>query len=357
VLAAEAAEAAGAQGKFWELHDRLFAHQDQLDAVSLIAHAGAIGLDLERFTRDLGSSTYAARVRADVASAHASGAEGTPTFFVNGRRHVGRYDEETLAAALRPPAAAEPIDEAGRPQAVSSLLPAVGRMRDISVEPAPLVLDGLEEEPDAEGIWPRLAPDQIALLARFGERRALAAGETFEPGADFVVVLSGAVALVDGYGQENRVRGVHGRGRFLGGLGVLTGEARLLTPVAQRPTEVLTVPGEALRAAFDANRELHDLVLRALLLRRAYVLGMAEVRIVGSGSSAAARRLRELLTAGGVLYSWLDLDSDQLAADVLRDLGVGADETPVVITRDRQILRNPSEDELSRALDLADRRA
>ena len=359
-LTAEAAEAAAAQGRFWEMHDRLFAHQDRLDPVDLYGHAAALGLDLERFSGDLGTRAHAARVRADVASAHASGAEGTPTFFVNGVRHVGRYDEEALAAALSDGAPRAPVDRASadgsdRARAVSPMLPAVGRLRDLQAEPAPLVLDGLQETPD-DGSFPRLTPAQIATLARFGERRRVAAGELlFGPGesaADFVLVVSGAVAVVDGYGQENRVRGVHGEGRFLGGLGVLTGEAMLLTPVAQQRTEVLVVPTDSLRAALDSERELRDVVLRALLLRRSYVLGMATVRIVGSGTSPEARRLREFFTAHDVLYSWLDLDADTLAAEILRDLGVGADETPVVITRDQQVLRRPSETEVSAALGL-----
>ncbi|MDQ3762372.1 MAG: Na+/H+ antiporter NhaA [Actinomycetota bacterium] len=99
-LAAEAAEAAAVQGAFWAMHDRLFAHQHALDAHDLLDHAAALGLDLERFARELGAGVHGQRVRDDVASAEASGARGTPTFFVNGRRHVGPHDARTLAQAL-----------------------------------------------------------------------------------------------------------------------------------------------------------------------------------------------------------------------------------------------------------------
>jgi Na+/H+ antiporter NhaA len=99
-LAAEAAEAAGEQGAFWEMHDRLFAHQDQLTLKELIAHAHAIGLDVERFARELVDGKHSTRVQKHAASAEASGVQGTPTFFVNGVRHVGPYDAETLAARL-----------------------------------------------------------------------------------------------------------------------------------------------------------------------------------------------------------------------------------------------------------------
>jgi Na+/H+ antiporter NhaA len=100
-LAAEAAEAAGAQGAFWEMHDRLFEHQDQLSAVDLAFHAEALGLDADRLRRDLDLRTYDQRVAEDVASADASGVAGTPTFFVNGKRHQRDYDLDTLSAAVR----------------------------------------------------------------------------------------------------------------------------------------------------------------------------------------------------------------------------------------------------------------
>ncbi|WP_201776734.1 Na+/H+ antiporter NhaA [Allosalinactinospora lopnorensis] len=361
MLAAEAAEAAAAQGAFWEMHDRLFARQDRLDPASLLAHAGAIGLDVERFSRELGTGAHAARVREDVVSAQASGAQGTPTFFVNGHRQVGRYDEEALAAALsgeeRQPAHVEEGTGEGRPEAPPGL-PAIGRLRTRLAEPSPLVLDGIEETPDRGGAFPRLTREQIATLTRFGERRRVTAGEPLfdagEPGADFIVVLSGAVALIDGYGHENQIRNVHGPGRFLGELGILSGEAMLLTPVAQQAGEVLVVPAERLREALGADPQLRDIILRTYLLRRSQLLGLTAVKIVGSGRSHHAQRLREFLTARDVLHSWLDLDTDEYAAELLQELGVGADETPVAITRERRVLRNPSEAELAAALDIED---
>jgi Na+/H+ antiporter NhaA len=99
-LAAQAAEAAGAQGRFWEMHDALFRHQDELEFADLAGYADELGLDVERFVRDIEEERHAARVRDDVASADASGARGTPTFFVGDRRHVGPYDAATLAREL-----------------------------------------------------------------------------------------------------------------------------------------------------------------------------------------------------------------------------------------------------------------
>jgi Na+/H+ antiporter NhaA len=98
-LAAEATEAAAAQGAFWEMHDRLLAHQDTLRVPDLLGFARELGLDEERFADDLRRHAGAAHVARDVDSADLSGVTGTPTFFINGRRHHGVYDITALEAA------------------------------------------------------------------------------------------------------------------------------------------------------------------------------------------------------------------------------------------------------------------
>jgi Na+/H+ antiporter NhaA len=100
-MAAEASEAAGAQGAFWEMNDRLLQNQDQLTPADLRRHAEELGLDVDRFWDELRRREYAERVADDVASADASGVAGTPGFFINGRRHQGAYDIETLTSAVR----------------------------------------------------------------------------------------------------------------------------------------------------------------------------------------------------------------------------------------------------------------
>ncbi len=99
-LAAEASEAAAAQGRFWEYHDILFEHQDELEFEDLLGYAGVLDLDVERFARELEDGVHSARVLEDTMSAEASGARATPTFFVGGRRHEGPHDAATLAATL-----------------------------------------------------------------------------------------------------------------------------------------------------------------------------------------------------------------------------------------------------------------
>jgi Na+/H+ antiporter NhaA len=100
-LAAEAAEAAANQDAFWEMHDVLLDHQDDLQPRDLLAYAEQLGLDLERFRDDLREQAGASRVEEDVDSADRSGVTGTPTFFINERRHDGAYDVGTLSAAVR----------------------------------------------------------------------------------------------------------------------------------------------------------------------------------------------------------------------------------------------------------------
>jgi Na+/H+ antiporter NhaA len=100
-LAAEAAEAAGVQGAFWEMHDLLLEHQDALRYRDLVGYAEQLGLDVERFEEDLRARTGGRRVAEDVDSADLSGVSGTPTFFLNGLRHYGAYDIATLSAAVK----------------------------------------------------------------------------------------------------------------------------------------------------------------------------------------------------------------------------------------------------------------
>jgi protein-disulfide isomerase len=116
-MAAEATEAAGDQGAFWPMHDKLLASQDELTARDLKRHAEELGLDVERFWDELRRREHAERVADDVASADASGVAGTPTFFINGRRHQGAYDVDTLSAAVRAARGRARLAEQAKPSA------------------------------------------------------------------------------------------------------------------------------------------------------------------------------------------------------------------------------------------------
>lgn len=102
-IAAEAAEAASVQGKFWEMHNLLFKHQGELEQTHILQYAAEIDLDLERFGRELTERVYADRVRDDFKSGMESGVHGTPTFFINGNRYDGPWDLESLMAEIQKP--------------------------------------------------------------------------------------------------------------------------------------------------------------------------------------------------------------------------------------------------------------
>jgi protein-disulfide isomerase len=100
LAAAKAAEAAAAQGKFWEMHDRLYQRQTELTDRDLERHARELGLDVERFRTSLGERAHEERIRQDLASAAESGARGTPSLFLNGERYEGPLERDAIFAAL-----------------------------------------------------------------------------------------------------------------------------------------------------------------------------------------------------------------------------------------------------------------
>jgi protein-disulfide isomerase len=100
-LAAEAAEAAAAQGRFWPMHDLLYENQRHLEATDLVGYAERLGLDVDRFQRELSEHVHAARVHEDFMSGVRSGVNGTPTFYVDGVRYEGSYEADALLDVLR----------------------------------------------------------------------------------------------------------------------------------------------------------------------------------------------------------------------------------------------------------------
>jgi thioredoxin reductase (NADPH) len=214
-----------------------------------------------------------------------------------------------------------------------------------------------EETPDLDGAYPRLSDAQIAALSEVGVRRPTHRGEVLfregDEGYDFFVILEGTVAVVDDTGPDPRVIAVHGPGRFLGELSVLTGQAAFFTAVVQEPGAVLAVPREELRRLATQDPEFGELVLRACLCRRSLLIGLgAGLRIIGSRYASDTRRLREFAARNRLPHLWIDLEQDHAADLLLQELGVGVDETPIVIWRGRSVLRNPSNAELGRLLGL-----
>jgi thioredoxin reductase (NADPH) len=215
-----------------------------------------------------------------------------------------------------------------------------------------------EETPDTAGAYPRMGEHQIDELAAVGEPRPTRTGEVLVREGDrdsaFMVILSGTVAVVEAYGlPDERVLALHGPGRFLGEIGLLTGQPAFVTAVVREPGEVLVVRVEQLRRVVTEDTALGDLILRAYLVRRSILIGLgAGLRIVGSRFSPDARRLRDFAARNRLPHRWVDLEKDRQAEAALLGLGVRPDETPVVIWGDNQLLRNPSNAELARAVGL-----
>jgi protein-disulfide isomerase len=99
--AAEAAEVAAAQGKFWDMHDYLFEHQRALDDNHLLKYAATLVIDTDKFRKEMSGHIYASQIDKSLGEGIASGVEGTPTFFINGVRHNGSWDLETLLATIK----------------------------------------------------------------------------------------------------------------------------------------------------------------------------------------------------------------------------------------------------------------
>jgi thioredoxin reductase (NADPH) len=214
----------------------------------------------------------------------------------------------------------------------------------------------LTETPDIHGAHPRLDESQIASLMERGERRATKAGEVlFREGDeryDFDVVLDGLVAIVEGYGTpEERLIAVHGPGRFLGELSLIIGQSAFFTAVAREDGEVLVVPVQKLLEVVQQDPALGDVILRAYLVRRSLLIELgAGLRIIGSRFSADTRRLRDFAARNRIPHRFVDVEKDKTAESLLKALGVGPDETPVIIWRGNEVLRNPGNAELARLI-------
>jgi thioredoxin reductase (NADPH) len=215
-----------------------------------------------------------------------------------------------------------------------------------------------DETPDRWGAYPRLTPQQLSLLDQAGTRRVVRAGDVLvregDRDRDFLVVLAGTVGVVDGYGtsQERTIR-VHGPGRFLDEIGLLTGQPAFVSMVAVQDGEILAVPLARLRDLVSRDPQLGDLILQAFLLRRELLAGQGVgLRIVGSRFSPDTRRLREFAARNRLPHTYLDVEEDAQAEQLVRQLGIPPSDMPVVISG-REILRNPTDAELARILGVA----
>src|ERR1700722_9208449 len=201
---------------------------------------------------------------------------------------------------------------------------------------------------------PPLQAAHLALLRRCGQERPTTAGQVlFREGDrayEFIVVLSGAVTMVDHEAGVVRELATFGPNGFLSELNILTGERLFATAVVREAGSVLALPVQRLQEAIAQDQELSDLVVQTVLRRRQWLLQhRTGMQIVGSPSSPDARRLRDFAARNSMPHVWVDLDTDPAAGTVLAHQGLSPGDAPVVLMRGGEVLSNPSNGQLARA--------
>jgi thioredoxin reductase (NADPH) len=213
-----------------------------------------------------------------------------------------------------------------------------------------------------EEAFPRFSRDLLAVLEAVGERRTVTEGEVLsragEVANEFCVVVSGSLAGYEDHGSatERPIRLI-GQGRFWGGTNLLTGQPAYLTTVAAEASEVIVLSIDQLRGVIAADQQLGDLILGAFVARRALLIGLsAGLRLVGSRLSPDTRRLREFLARNRIPHGFVDVERDDHADALLRELGVAPAETPLLLGGPLA-LRNPTNGDVAEALNLRPARA
>jgi thioredoxin reductase (NADPH) len=220
-------------------------------------------------------------------------------------------------------------------------------MSDDVVRPGVLPRGLLPETPDLHGAYPRLSDPQLEALEPLGVRRATKHGEILfregERSSTFYVLLAGQAVVLTGYPHDPRLIRAHGPGRFLGELSLLTGQVEFVTTAINVQGEVLALDAQQLRDLVGRDPEFGELVLRAYLIRRSLLItDGAGLHIVGSRSAPDTHRLRAFVARNRLPHRFLDVEQDAYAERLLQQLHVPPEDLPVVIVRDEEVLRNPT---------------
>jgi thioredoxin reductase (NADPH) len=210
---------------------------------------------------------------------------------------------------------------------------------------------------ESDVAFPRLDEAQVATMAGTGRTEKIAAGEVlFSPGDldnDLILVLSGCVEILDDADTpEERVLVTYGPRQFIGELNLITAEPTLLTARVTAPSEVVFVSREALRTVVSRDSRLGDLIMNALVARRAIIIeAESGARLIGSGGEPATRELREFLTRNRVPHRFIDLDRDAAAASSPDGRPLEAGDLPMLVTG-QKVLTSPTILEAANALNL-----
>ena len=220
-----------------------------------------------------------------------------------------------------------------------------------------MATDG-EHDSSSEAFW-TLTDEQIDVLRSHGQVQQTQDGEVlFQQGeltCDFYVVLEGEVELIEPTLVTPRVIGVRTPREIVGELNLLTEEVTYLSAVVRKGGSVLAIPADDLRAIVTDDPGFSDFLLRAFLLLRSHLVELgAGLKIIGSHYSPDTRRLRQFAARSRLPHDWIDVERDPIAESLLRQFNVRPEETPVVIWKGAEILRNPSNADLARVLGIGD---
>jgi thioredoxin reductase (NADPH) len=206
--------------------------------------------------------------------------------------------------------------------------------------------------------FPTLSDSQIAMLEQFATPRHFADGEwLFQAGltrVTFFVVRSGTVEIIDRTGDQPRTVAVHHPGEFTGDIDILSSRRSVVSAVARGDTDVLEVAPADIGRLISEDQTMGELILHAFIARREQLIesGFQGVRIIGSGTSRDSYRIREFLGRNQVPVTWIDVDDNPSATEMLRNFGVDDSALPVVMCEAQPLLRNPSTRELALAVGL-----
>ena len=211
---------------------------------------------------------------------------------------------------------------------------------------------------DHEVAFPIFSAGDLAALTARSHIREVGAGEVLFAEGDrnfcFFVVLEGAVEIVEHSSGASLPVTVHRPGEFTGDVDMLTGRSALVTARVTEGGRLLQLSTEELRRVVDELPEVGETIVKAFLMRRTLLLGQGfeGVKIIGSRFSPEAHRLRDFAVRNAIPFTWIDLDSDEQADALLRQFGIRASATPILIGRDGRWVSNPSIAEFARCVGL-----
>ncbi|WKN44784.1 FAD-dependent oxidoreductase [Tunicatimonas pelagia] len=211
-----------------------------------------------------------------------------------------------------------------------------------------------------EGIaYPTLSQPQIEQLQHYGEVQTTKVGDIlFQVGDkdyDWFVIIEGALEILSNADTNPDILAVRTDGQFLGEISLLTGQTAFLTARVQQAGSVLKISSEKLREIIATNPQISELVLNAFLMRREILRGNAAtsaLKIVGSRFSSDTQRLRAFAARNQLPHQWIDVEQDTQAEVLLTAFHVAPQDTPIVIWQGKEVLRNPTDSDLTRRLGL-----